>query len=392
MGRDNILKKSLNRKEGNDYISEPLYCLINDISKNLYIKFFQQCINFDIKEVCSIIAIDICRTIDRKFKLFHTIIATAMAHCFYSIEIPYSIVVFCDYGVQFIIKDFDEPHQEEIGQLIFDAIMAPRCATRIADVCNFISKKVNCKNRPNKRIFVISNGLDTRLKVGEKWINLFNNEKEKYCFYFVKPDLPELQLNEIIKIWDDFKEKTNIELTKVSQEEILNCNSSSFLGFKNIMQAKLIKNLEQRIKNKICYQPEFLEVVKFNKDDYIQLINSINMDIINTRNYFVQNKMHIPSTGKYKMEDLIIKNSFLTKKGECSNKDYTSEIIESDTKSRLEKLFSLSITSDMKLEYLEFIFPPNKPSIYSPSAKGTRLYLMGLINFCITRGQDNKIW
>ena len=64
-----------------------------------------------------------------------------MAHCFNSIEIPYSIVVFCDYGVQFIIKDFDEPHHEEISQLIFDAIMVPRCSTRIADACYFISQK-----------------------------------------------------------------------------------------------------------------------------------------------------------------------------------------------------------------------------------------------------------
>ena len=45
----------------------------------------------------------------------------------------------------------------------------------------------------------------------------------------------------------------------------------------------------------------------------------------------------------------------------------------------------------MKLEYIELVFHPNKPSIYSPSTKGTRLYLMGLINFCITHVQDKKI-
>lgn len=38
------------------------------------------------------------------------------------------------------------------------------------------------------------------------------------------------------------------------------------------------------------------------------------------------------------------------------------------------------------------MYSPNKPSMYSPSTKGIRLYLMGLINFCITHGQDNKIW
>jgi len=66
-----------------------------------------------------------------------------MAQCFNNIEIPYLIVVFFDYGVQFIIKYFDEPHQKEISQLIFNAIMAQRTSTRIHDAC-FISNKVNC--------------------------------------------------------------------------------------------------------------------------------------------------------------------------------------------------------------------------------------------------------
>ena len=88
----------------------------------------------------------------------------------------------------------------------------------------------------------------------------------------------------------------------------------------------------------------------------------------------------------------MVKNPFITLRDECLNEDYYLEQIDKDTKSTLEKLFTHPITSDMKLEYIEFIFSPNKPSMYSPSTKGTRLYLMGLINFCITHGQDNKIW
>ena len=37
-------------------------------------------------------------------------------------------------------------------------------------------------------------------------------------------------------------------------------------------------------------------------------------------------------------------------------------------------------------------FPPNKPSLYAPSVKGTKLYIIGLINFILTHRQDNKIW
>lgn len=44
------------------------------------------------------------------------------------------------------------------------------------------------------------------------------------------------------------------------------------------------------------------------------------------------------------------------------------------------------------LDLIDTIFPPNKPSMYAPSIKGTRLYLVGLVKFIITAGQDNKIW
>jgi hypothetical protein len=87
--------------------------------------------------------------------------------------------------VRFIIKDFDEPHQEEISQLIFNAIMIPRTSTRIHDACYFISNNYNCKNIINKRIYIISNGLDTKLKIGEKWASIFKINKEIFCFYFI---------------------------------------------------------------------------------------------------------------------------------------------------------------------------------------------------------------
>ena len=388
--RNKILEKSKLREEGDDFITKPFHEIINEFSKNVYIKFFQQCYNFDKKEVCGVIGIDICRTIDKKYKLFHTVVATSMAHCFNSIEIPYSIVVFCDFGVQFIIKDFEEPHQEDISQLIFDAIMAPRCSTRIADACYFISQKVNCKDRPNKKIFIISNGLDTKLKIGEKWNSIFSNEKEKFCFYFIKPKLSEFEMNEIIKIWDDFKEKTKTEMAKISEEDILNLRTSMYLPFRNTMQSKIFK-AEEILKMHKISQPEFKDIMYFTKD-YQKILNSITDDMINSEDYFIQNKVHIPSKGKFKIEDFVVKNPFKITKIESLDPNNNLEKIEDDTKSNLEKLFSNTIASNMKSEYLEFVFFPNKPSMYSPSTKGTRLYLMGLINFCITHGQDNKIW
>ena len=162
-------------KKGKIILNKDIYFLFNYVSKNSFIKFYQKCSDFNKKDICCIIGIDLCWTIDKRLILFHTIIAIAMANCFYSIEIPYSIIVFSDYRVQLIIKDFDEPHDEQISQLIFYSIMTPRYYIRISDSCYFINQKANYKERISKKIIINSNALDTKLKNGEKWFPIFNN-------------------------------------------------------------------------------------------------------------------------------------------------------------------------------------------------------------------------
>ena len=44
------------------------------------------------------------------------------------------------------------------------------------------------------------------------------------------------------------------------------------------------------------------------------------------------------------------------------------------------------------IAFFSMLLPPNKPSMYIPSIKGNRLYIIGLINFVLTNGQDSKIW
>ena len=78
--------------------------------------------------------------------------------------------------------------------------------------------------------------------------------------------------------------------------------------------------------------------------------------MINSEDYFVQNKVHIPSKEKYKIEDFVVKNLFKITKIESLDPENNLEKIEDDTKSNLEKLFSNPITSNMKSEYLEFVF------------------------------------
>ena len=319
--KQNIFERRKNRKEGEDYVTKPLYEIFNNLSKNLYLKLFQQCIHINRNELCAVIAIDISRNIDKKSKLYHTIIATAMAQCFNSIEIPYSIVVFCDYGVQLVIKDFEEPHSKEISQLIFDAIMAKRFSTRIFDVCCYISEFVKCKNRTNKRIFIISNGLDNKLKIGEKWLPIFGNDKERFCFYFVLPHIcNDIEKKEIIKIWEDFKEKTKIDIAIINIEDILKGASSTYQDFQKVMQYKIISD-DKIIKKNKKIQPDFKDVIKFDREKFENLLSSINNEIMAKQSniYFVQNKNHIPSKIKRQIEDFPIKNPFSVFKCECSD-------------------------------------------------------------------------
>ena len=166
--------------------------------------------------------------------------------------------------------------------------------------------------------------MDAKLKIGEKWSPIFNNINETFCFFFVKPELNESKLNGIEEIWDDFETKTRIKIAKISQEDILNGKASLIIPFKVVMNSKVFNSNSINEKYKI-QQPEFKDIIKFNKDEYSKLLESINSVRINTNDFFVQNRTHKPSKGKYKLEDIIIKNPFLTSKGECINEEYNLE-------------------------------------------------------------------
>ena len=116
---------------------------LSQFSNNIFLKLFQKCVNLKINksETSVIIAIDCCRTIIKYIKLINVIFACGIANCLDSLEIPYSIVVFADYKFQYVIKDFNEPHSNEILQRILDCVLVSRYLTRIADACWFIKKK-----------------------------------------------------------------------------------------------------------------------------------------------------------------------------------------------------------------------------------------------------------
>jgi hypothetical protein len=46
----------------------------------------------------------------------------------------------------------------------------------------------------------------------------------------------------------------------------------------------------------------------------------------------------------------------------------------------------------IEFHWTDVIFAPNKASQMAPSKKGTKLYMPNLIKFCMTDGNENKIW
>ena len=111
-----------------------------------------------------------------------------------------------------------------------------------------------------------------------------------------------------------------------------------------------------------------LEYLKYSYDD---------------QDFYLSNKPHISSNiSKIKEREIPLVHPFMVKSIEVA------PTIDEKLIDKLSKFENKSVLLDL----IDIIFPPNKPSMYAPSVKGTRLYLVGLVKFIITGGQENKIW
>ena len=165
-------------------------------------------LNKDFSQICCIIGIDYSRSISVENKILHTFLATSFAEWFNALEIPYSVVLFADYQFQYIIKSFEESHSEYISQRIFDCIMVERYKTRLSDAWYFIKEKVKNNFKENRAVFMISNGLDAKLTIGKEWASLFNDRKTSFGFFFIEPNIKDLNndidIKYLKKVWEKF--------------------------------------------------------------------------------------------------------------------------------------------------------------------------------------------
>ena len=173
----------------------------------------------------------------------------------------------------YIIKKLKTKHNDSIYKAILDRIMVPRYSSRIADVCYYIDKKVIHPKRTNWRIFIISNGLDIKLKSLEQWSTFFWNEKDKYCFYFIKPDMKEENREIIFDVWEKFKKETENEVVIVNDindairgEEYIYSRFTYVLSEKGMLSEEEVSKLHKNLDNIVgkFYEIQYKE--KFDLD------------------------------------------------------------------------------------------------------------------------------
>ena len=125
--------------------------------------------------------------------------------------------------------------------------MNARYSSRMVDVCYYINKKISHHERSNRRIFIISNDLDPRLNYREQWNSLLYNEKDKYCFFFIEPELKDDDKRDINEIWNNFSKDTGYEVVIIEDpNDIILGEENIFTKFAHSLSGKIFPNEEEK--------------------------------------------------------------------------------------------------------------------------------------------------
>lgn len=146
---------------------------------------------------------------------------------------------------------------------------------------------------------MISNGLDAKLTIGKEWASLFNDHKTSFGFFFIEPNIKDLNndidIKYLKKVWENFKKDSGITLIALSKDNILNCNLNFLETFISIFNS--LNSVSKS--ESTTFVPHFKE--KFNLE--LSQINNFNGISNNPEVFvFVQNNYHVQSKNKYKDE------------------------------------------------------------------------------------------
>ena len=339
------------------------------------------------ENICANILIDCSGYISEMNKIYNLINVFGLLEGLYELKIPYSITMISDESFRTVIKDFGEPHSQNVIQRIFDCAMIKRFKSNYASnlKCSIDNLKFYNTNRKQRAFFIFSDGLNEDLKLAKSWAELLlNDEKNSFGFIFVKS--PQIINSEVWKnVWDKFdtkvKERNALSFTKVFVYEEAELFTKDYLrnyskAICSVLDRKTEFHINTNSQKKLNYSFQLGDECKpLNKEILLNNLNTCKnkkynklKEIylkINNEKDLIQNPPG--SDEKIKRENLgKILNTPLKEEINITN---LKELIKEYTKNKKE----------INLISLESIYKPNKASQYVLSSTGTDFDITALV-------------
>lgn len=213
---------------------------------------------------------------------------------------------------------------------------------------------------------------------------ILNDNKDSFGFFILRSAyLNDDQYAIVNKMWNNFNVGVNDALSLTRYFEFT--SSSIFTGDAKISIGLLLNSFKGISKD--TEKHEFKNPIEYNEG-----INKLAIDHVES---------YINRYYNDKVDSIFIKDDDIIEQSKGivfpSFQITSNYLVNCKTDSDDKKLNDLNqdIISHQKAaneQWKEVIFTPNKPSQMAPSTKGTKLYIQGLIKFCLTDGQENKIW
>jgi hypothetical protein len=360
--------------------------ILLDFGQRLSVGLFQAGVDSGccLENTSGIIAVECSQTLAPQSKIACVILAIALANAFAMLEVPYSVMVFADFNFQFVIKSFQDPHSPKVLQRVLDAVMVERFPQKIADACQFAKSIPRCPPRTNRAFIIISDGLDPNLHHIDDWKKyILADRNDGFVFYFLKSAY--LSGDSLAIVERFLKGFIDGIATAISPAQGIVFTADLILSGAQVLRDSFRRVLsglqtvgepvEHSFIQPLCEEPK-CEITKV-IERFASLFDSTFS--ASTDQIYWKSTDDIDRSIDVRIPAVQIDSSFVPKLK-------LPEMIR-DFKQRL--LLGCPLVES---QWNEAIFAPNRPSQMAPSTKGSMLYMPGLIKFCLTDGQENKIW
>jgi hypothetical protein len=232
---------------------------------------------------------------------------------------------------------------------------------------------------------VITDGLDPAIHYTDDWKKLILSDKHDcFSFYVVRSAYLDVDVPAIVqRMWNAFSKRTYCRHVSCTPEELLSITPNPKTQTILAQFGSVLANLKFRPKFHVS---DFIPPIsadrrlRSDKDIKARFANVFGVEFsFQIDKIYFQNEDDHEKSADVRLPQLQIDPSFVPK---VQVSDELQEFRE-NVRAQAPMLES---------QWTEAIFIPNKPSQMAPSTKGPMLYMPGLIRFCLTDGQENKIW